>query len=112
MYLPHRQNAYVPPRKLRDYLLSETHAVGKSKAKFFQSLGFDDTNIDILEQGLLLIAQTELVKDVISSPHGEKYVIDGFLQTPAGRNIYIRTVWIVEPVEDSPRFITAYPAKE
>jgi hypothetical protein len=36
MKLPTRENAFVPPSKLKDYLLSETHVVGRSKAKFFR----------------------------------------------------------------------------
>jgi len=34
MELPNKEKAYIPLAKLKDYLLSETHSVGKSKAKF------------------------------------------------------------------------------
>jgi len=47
-----------------DYLLSETHAVGKSKAKFFRSFGFDETNVIQFGQGLIKIAQTKEVTDI------------------------------------------------
>jgi hypothetical protein len=109
MQLPNRDNAYIPPPKLTEYLLSETHAVGKSKAKFFRSLGFSETNIGILEQQLLTIAQTEQITQVTPSPYGTKYVIDGMIETPDGDLVQLKTIWIIEEDEDRPRFVTAYP---
>ena len=110
MLLPNRSEAYIPAPKLIDYLLSETHAVGKSKAKFFRALGFDETNVAVLEQGLLSIARTETVAQVIQSPCGKKYIIDGFLATPSGTSVKVQTFWIVEAQDVRPRFVTAYPA--
>ena len=52
MNLENKEQAYIPVAKLLDYLLSETHPVGKSKAKYFRSLGFNETNIGSLKQGL------------------------------------------------------------
>lgn len=109
MKLPHRENAYIPPAKLTDYLLSDAHPVGWAKAKFFRAVGFDGTSVAVLEQSLITLAQTEKVKEVISSPHGTKYIIEGPLPTPAGGVVQVRTVWIIEPGQDRPRFVTAYP---
>lgn len=111
MKLPDRKNASISKEKLLGYLLSETHAVGKFKAKFFRSLGFDDTNMDILEKQLLKITQSGKVQEKTTSPHGSKYVIDGMIKTPGGSKsaIKIRTVWIIELNNKQPRFITAYP---
>jgi len=109
MQLPNRGQAYIPPQKLSGYLLSETHAVGSAKAKVFRALGFDESNINLLEQGLLTIARSIKVREVVSSPHDIKYVIEGSLDTPRGTSLLIRTVWILETGEDSPRFVTAYP---
>jgi hypothetical protein len=108
MKLPHGGNAYVPPEKLRDYLLSETHPVGKAKAKFFRSFGFDETNLNGLEQGLKAIADLEEVVEVTTTPYGTKYVIEGTLNTPSGQPARVRTVWIVE-ADQPPRFVTAFP---
>jgi hypothetical protein len=110
MKLPNRENAYIPSLKLHDYLLSETHSVGRWKAKFFRALGFDETNMDVLEQRLKAIARSEDVRDVMSSVHGTKYVIEGSLETPIGRLVHVRTVWIIDAGQDRPRFVTAYPA--
>jgi len=50
MKLPNGKRAYIPKEKLTDYILSETHAGGKSKAKFFRSVGFNETNTSVLEK--------------------------------------------------------------
>jgi hypothetical protein len=110
--LPNNQNAEVDLRKLSDYLLSEAHPVGKSKAKYFRSFGFNSENIEMLKQGFIAIARTEDVKEAISSPHGVKYVLDGSLQTPARVFIKLRTIWIIDKGVEIPRFITAYPIEE
>jgi hypothetical protein len=64
MQLPNRLQAYIPPEKLSAYLVSETHAVGSAKAKFFRSLGFDETNTETLGHGLLTIAHHAEVQDI------------------------------------------------
>ena len=105
LQLPNKEKAYVPRHKIVNYLLSETHAVGKSKARFFRSLGFDENTTSELEQSLLEIAQMEDVKESIVSPHGTKYVIDGFLKTPRGVTVRIRTIWMIEVQHQAPRFV-------
>jgi lactate dehydrogenase-like 2-hydroxyacid dehydrogenase len=101
--------AYIPSGKLTAYLLSETHSVGKSKAKLFRSVGYNELNVSLLKESLLSIAHTEDILDTQSSEHGVKYVIEGMLQTPAGGTLKIRTVWIIDRGQDRPRFVTAYP---
>lgn len=110
MKLPNVEDAYVPLAKLTDYLLSETHPIGKSKARFFRAAGFDGTHAVFLEQALLLLAQTNAVVATETSAHGTKYVIDGTIQTPRQQAITIRTVWIIDTGQIRPRFVTAYPA--
>jgi len=107
--LPHYKNAYVPTAKLIEYLLSETHPVGKSKARFFREAGFSDTNADALERALLDIPREEDVVETATSVYGTKYVVEGMLNTPARGPLPLRTVWILEPGDDRPRFVTAYP---
>jgi hypothetical protein len=110
MLLPHRDEAYIPRSKLIEYLLSHTHAIGKSKAKFFRALGFDEANVAVLDKGLLAIAQTEAVAEVVRSPYGTKYVVNGFLEAPGGALVRVQTVWIIDIGDTRPRFVTAYPA--
>ncbi len=109
MKLPNQDRAYIQPSKLIDYLLSEAHPDGKSKAKLLRAVGFDETNIDILEQGLLLIALSQDVSQVVQSPHGVKYIIEGNLPTPLGGFVTLLTVWIIDTGQEIPRFVTAYP---
>ncbi|MBM4273819.1 MAG: hypothetical protein FJ134_05055 [Deltaproteobacteria bacterium] len=109
MKLPHRENAYVPAKKLSDYLLSETHPVGRLKSRFFRSMGFAEANIGFLEQQLLALAYSEEVQAMVESPYGRKFIIEGYLQTPAGLSVSVRSVWILEADDVHPRFVTAYP---
>ena len=93
--LPNSRAAYIPSGKLTAYLLSETHSVGKSKARLFRSIGYNEQNVSLLKEGLLTIAHIEDIVDTQSSEHGVKYVIDGLLRAPAGETLKIRTIWII-----------------
>ena len=108
--LPNLEKAYVPERKLSKYLLSETHAIGRAKAKYFRSLGYTEENADQLERALLMIAKSKAAGQEISSRYGTKYIIDGEIVTPIGTTVKLRTVWVVESYDERPRFVTAYPA--
>jgi hypothetical protein len=109
VYLPNRENAFIQPQKLIGYLLSKTHSVGKSKAKLLRTVGFNETNVDILEQELLTIARSQPIKEVISSPHGTKHIIEAELTAPNGRILQLRTVWIIDLGQEAPRFVAAHP---
>ena len=109
MKLPNSNAAYIPPAKLHDYLLSLSHSGGKGKAKFFREFGFDVATVGLLESGLLAVARQGEIKQQSKTSFGTKYVVDGSLLTPTGVVINVRTVWIVEIGETSPRFVTAYP---
>lgn len=91
------------------YLLSETHPYGKSKARFFLSLGFKQSNVQALSKALKNIALTAEVSKKTSSPHGEKYILDGNIESPIEKTMRIRTIWIIEKGQKHPRFVTAYP---
>ena len=109
MKLPNFQNAFVPPEKLANYLLSEIHSVGRSKALFLKNLGYDDSDTAILAQDLLTIAREEDVSVIRSSEFGTKYVIEGLMRTPNGSLVAMRTVWIIGSIDLQPRLVTAYP---
>jgi len=109
MKLPAAAEANVPREKLVDYLLCETHPTGASKADFFRGLGCEEDTTSQLEQELLNVARGSDVEEIETSPYGTKYVVIGEIVTPKDRCARIRTVWIVEPADERPRF-TAYPA--
>ena len=43
MKLPNAAQALIEPAKVRDYLLSPAHPVGRFKAAFFVSLGYSQS---------------------------------------------------------------------
>lgn len=109
MQLPHRERAYVPTPKLTRYLLSLSHPVGKSKARFFHAHGFGVEDADLLEKQLLHIAREGEVQETEKTPHGTKHAVEGSMKTPRGTTIHVRTVWMMD-ADGRPRFVTAYPA--
>ena len=80
MELPNREQAFIQPAKLTGYLLSETHSVGRSKAKFFRNLGLNEDTVSLLQQELLAIACSQKVTETMITMHGRKYVIVGTYQ--------------------------------
>lgn len=109
MKLPFKENAYIPKGKLTDYLLSETHPVGSSKAKFFRGLGFNETNVGKLAKSLLQIARTNDVNKIMEFFYGINYIIEGEIKTPSGKIVSIKTVWFTKTIKSRPSFVTAYP---
>lgn len=108
MRLPNRETAWVHPSKLTHYLLSETHEEGSGKAVFLRSVGFDESNVDLLEAGLLSIAKEEEVVSSETTPYGVKYVLLGTMATPSGATVELLTVWMIDSGQEAPRLITAY----
>jgi isocitrate dehydrogenase kinase/phosphatase len=109
MKLPNYKNAIVPIEKLNDYLLSVNHSVGSSKARFFRSIGFNEGNIETFRKALIDIARTNQIIKMQTTAYGIKYIIDGVITLPSGEEIFLRTVWIIEKEQKTPRFVTAYP---
>jgi hypothetical protein len=110
--LPNSQDAVIPLPKLQDYLLDPEHPQGGGKAVFFLAMGFHPDRWQFLADALRdLIRQTPITQTV-AGRHGTKYIVEGNLMTPAGRPVRVRTVWIIEPGESNPRFVTAYPIDE
>jgi hypothetical protein len=101
-------SARIPARKVRDYLLSSSHSVGRYKAGFFRSLGYDQANWAVLatDLGALLTGDA---KQMDVTEFGTKYEIRGSITGPNGRSGNIICAWIILTGEDAPRFVTAYP---
>lgn len=110
MKLPHAEHAQIEERKIRDYLLSPTHPLGRFKAAFFRTLGYTSENWERLVQDLKEQHLVLDVKEVEETAFGRKYSIEGPLVGPNGRSALVVSVWIVEEGEEVPRFVTAYPA--
>jgi hypothetical protein len=69
-------------RKVRDYLLSATHPVGRHKARFFAALGFAETSTTEFIGEIRRIAATENVVSVEDTEFGRKYTVGGELSLP------------------------------
>jgi hypothetical protein len=108
MELPSAEAAVVPAAKVRDYLLSPEHPIGRAKARFFVALGFHPSDWPQLQYALLTHGRSgEAV--AVPSPYGQKYEVRGILEGPNGRRAEVVTVWIVPAGEAVPRLVTAFP---
>jgi len=106
--LPNGSKAIVEEAKLIDYVLSQTHPIGRFKARFFASLGIGAENWELLQSALLRMAVSEDAKLGQATEFGQKYLIPGHLEGPQG-SAEILSVWIILAGEDTPRFVTVYP---
>jgi hypothetical protein len=109
--LPRRERVWIEPAKVRDYLLSKEHAVGRFKAAFFEGLGYSASEWTRLESDLRELAMTGDATLGRQTKYGQHYEIRGTLQGPSGKVAQLMTIWIVRSDEDAPRFITAFPGE-
>jgi hypothetical protein len=101
--LPNAERAFVEEPKL-GYLLRV-----EEKGGFFGAIDFSVREPDALRRSLLGHAREGSVVHTLRTPFGVKYVLDGPLKSPDGRDPETRSVWILEHGSDRPRFLTAYP---
>jgi hypothetical protein len=109
MKLPNAEDAIISPEKLKGYLLSRSHLIGRWKSRFFRSMGFSEAEVAVLKDALINVAKNGEVKSVIPTDFGIKYVVEGWITGPSERQALVQTVWIIESGEQHPRLITAYP---
>ena len=111
MKLPYADRLEIPKAKVVQYLLSSTHRAGRGKAGFFSACGFQVSTWDVLAQALRQHARDNVVTFSEDTPFGIRYVIEGPLVAPNGRQLQVRTVWFIDEGGQVPRFVTAYPLK-
>jgi hypothetical protein len=112
MRVPDADTAIVSQDKIVGYLLNPLHPDGAGKAQFFDALGFRaDQWTDFADALRTVIARSESTSRV-DSAHGVKYIVDGTIDTPSGRIVCIRTVWIIDAGKSAPRLVTAYPHEQ
>ena len=107
--LPNASAAIIDPAKVRDYLLSHQHPVGRFKAIVFEALGYRSDDWARLHDDLIAIAHSQPARAVESGPFGQKFVIGATLKGPNGRTARITSVWLLANDSAAPRLITAYP---
>ena len=106
--VPGAEAASADDRKFREYILSETHPIGRGKAKFFKNIGYTGANWQELREQFL--AQLPRVPG--------RYTQDGYGQgknyeavisvASSSGTANVRTFWEVHP-ENGTKFLTAYP---
>lgn len=107
--LPHAANATLEDQKITHYLLDPANPNNTGKAKFFMACGFTQANWGQLKAALLNHPQTNPISNQTANQHGEKYEISCSLITPDATNPCIISIWIIQPSDPFPRFVTAYP---
>ena len=112
MKLPNADQVVVEQEKIADYLLNAAHPDNGGKAQFYEGLGFHRSEWKALTSALLVLARNAEVAQSSLTPHGEKFVIIGRIESPNGRAGWVRTVWIVDSGSETARLVTAYPGKE
>src|SRR5688572_2699660 len=112
MKLPNVEQAAVPRQKIVDYLLSESHPDGQSKANFFRMFGFSSADWEVLAGALHDHAKRNELSKVEVSPFGTRFVIEGIIETPVNRSPWIRSIWFIDNGESIPRLVSAYPLRE
>jgi hypothetical protein len=83
--------------------------VGRFKAAFFASLGYETDNWQDLDRALRTAATQADAETDERTPYGQKYRIRSILEGPGGRSAEIVSVWIVLYHEATPRLVTVMP---
>ena len=110
--VPNADRAEIDPEKLRSYLLSPTHPVGRFKARFFAALGYLPDRWQEFEADLRGQHLTQVADPPEAGPHGQTYTIRAILKGPNGQAALVRSVWFIPTGTDVPRFVTAYPGDD
>lgn len=109
MFLPNPDRAIVDPAKVRDYLLSHEHPIGRFKAVVFEAAGYHRDAWQLLQADLIAIARLSGATLRETTLYGQKFEVPGILRGPAKRELPVITAWLVRRGEDFPRLITVYP---
>lgn len=105
--LPGADRVRIDELKVRGYLLSPTHPVGRFKARVFAALGFaQDVGAFVAE--IRRIAAAGDVGEVEDTEFGRKYTVPGDLIGPTS-SAQVLTVWIQEPGQEQVRLVTVRP---
>ncbi len=109
MNLPDGDRAVVDDAKVRDYLLSPEHPIGRFKARVFGAVGYRRDNWQQLKADLVALAVTLDAAPAPASEHGQRWVGSAELRGPSGAPLPVVTVWLIPSEGAPPRLITAYP---
>jgi hypothetical protein len=109
--LPNAESAVIDDRKITEYLLSDTHPLGRAKARYLRRFGFSRSDICLLRDALLEHATAADVMSDTVTPYGRRYILRGAIQSPDGRNPVLVAIWDIDTGHTRPRFVSAYPGR-
>ena len=89
MLLPNADRAKIDPAKIRDYVLSATHPIGRFKARFFRALGFSADRWEELESALRAQHLTQNAEPVAGGAAGQKFTIRAILNDPTANPLQL-----------------------
>lgn len=107
--LPNATKAVIDSAKVRDYLLSSSHPIGRFKQPFFVALGYSRDQWQQLEADLLELAASGDARIGQKTEYGQKYEVRSRLEGPSGKSAEVVSIWIILEDEEIPRFVTAFP---
>lgn len=107
MQLHSSEPAFIEKAKLCEYLLSDSHPVGRFKARFFARLGYRSADWRQLEEDLRTLLMSSEPECRTSFEFGVKFIVRGVVGVDEKSRIV--TIWIIRNGENFPRFVTAYP---
>ena len=111
MLIPNADRATIDPAKLRDYLLSPTHPIGRFKARFFNALGFTPDRWEELAEALRRQHLTQVGQAAGLIAQGRKFTVRAILSGPTGQSALVMSVWFIPAGGEVPRFVTEYPGE-
>lgn len=109
MKIPNIERAVISDAKISDYILNSDHTDGWSKARFFESFGFEKSGVNVFKEALHELIRENDVTESIDTQFGVKFVVEGQIISPDGRNPIVKSIWIIQNGEDFPKFVTVYP---
>lgn len=112
MLLPNGERAEIAAEKLRGYVLSPTHPIGRFKARFFAALGYSADEWQTFEADLRIQHLSQEATPGTAKTHGQPYTIRAILKGPNGESASVVSVWFVKTSTQVPHFVTAYPGDE
>jgi len=103
-------NTHIAAKKLREYLLVWQ---GKDdKSQWLASAGYTIDNWQVLQQDLRNQVLSKEAVFIESTRFGRMYEIRTELKGPNGKDLFIRSYWMIEAVTEQAKFITLFPNKE
>lgn len=109
MLLPNADRAEIDTEKLRGYLLSHTHPIGRFKARFFAALGYSADDWQTLEADLRIQHLSQEAEPGTVTPYGQPFTIRAILKGPNGESATVVSIWFIKTRSVVPHFVSAYP---